>query len=222
MNHLKLTNSIWLAKVMAEEYGREAVVVHNGVDWSQFDASPREKNAMPTVGFMVGLHPLKGAHTAFEAIRMVQEKIPQLRVISFGMEKLASKHRSPANFEYHHKPEQKLIPQLYRRCDCWIIPSVTEGLPMPGLEAAGCRCPVVATRCGGSEDYVQDGVNGYLVPVQNPPEMARRLLDVLNAQPDRWSQMSEASYRIARTFDWDQSAEILEKTLWEALAEEVQ
>jgi len=26
-----------------------------------------------------------------------------------------------------------------------------------------CGCPVVATRCGGTEDFVKDGVNGYLV-----------------------------------------------------------
>jgi glycosyltransferase involved in cell wall biosynthesis len=221
MNHLKVTNSQWLARVMAEDYGRKAVVVHNGVDWSQFDSLPRKKNDVLAVGFMVGLHPLKGAHTAFESIRLVQQTLPNLRVVAFGLEKIPKKHQLPANFEYHCKPDQKLIPQLYRNCDCWIIPSVTEGLPMPGLEAAGCRCPVVATRCGGSEDYVQDGINGYLVPVENPTEMARRLLDVLNADEKRWSQMSEASYRIARTFDWDQSAAVLEKALVGALEEEV-
>ena len=88
---------------------------------------------------------------------------------------------------------------------------------MPGLEAAACRCPVVATRCGGTEDYVIDGVNGYLVPVENPAEMARRILDVINADDQRWREMSQSSYRMAQTFDWDQSAEVLERTLIEAL-----
>ncbi|HEV8292541.1 MAG TPA: glycosyltransferase, partial [Tepidisphaeraceae bacterium] len=54
MKHLKVCNSNWLRQVMAEEYGREAVVVHNGVDWSQFDSVPRRRAKTPTVGLMVG------------------------------------------------------------------------------------------------------------------------------------------------------------------------
>jgi len=219
MPHLKVTISGFLRDLMAREYGRPATVVHNGVEKAQFDSEPRGKNTVARVGLVVGAHPMKGAHTAFDACRIVQQSIPNLQVIGFGMEALPARAVPPANFEFHHQPAQQKIPDIYRSCDCWIVPSVTEGLSMPGLEAAACRCPVVATRCGGTEDYVVDGVNGYLVPVENPEDMAGRLVDVLNADERRWREMSEASYRIARTFDWDQSAEILEGVLNTALSD---
>ena len=84
---------------------------------------------------------------------------------------------------------------------------------MPGLEAAACRCPIVATRCGGTEDYVRDGENGFLVPVGDARMMADRILDVLRAPAASWSEMSEASYSISKEFDWDRSAEKLERFL---------
>lgn len=217
MPHMKLTISGFLRDVMAREYGWPATVVHNGVDKAQFDSQPRGKNRIPRVGLVIAAHPMKGAHTAFDACRIIQQTIPNLQVVGFGMEDLPTRTAPPANFQFIRQPAQEKIPDIYRSCDCWIIPSVTEGLSMPGLEAAACRCPVVATRCGGTEDYVVDGVNGYLVPVENPAEMARRIADVLNADDRQWRAMSEASYISAQRFDWDQSAEILEKTLIEAL-----
>ena len=65
---------------------------------------------------------------------------------------------------------------------------------MPGLEAAACRCPVVATRCGGPEDYVEDGVSGYLVDVGDAEAMADRIVRVLRLNDGAVRAMSEAMY----------------------------
>ena len=218
LNHRKVVNSLFLQRVMREEYDRESVVVHNGIDWNQFGALVRDRQATPTVGFMVGSSRLKGAHTAFEALRLVQKVIPELRVVCFGMDRMDNGHKLPAHVTYMQHPEQMRIAEIYRSADCWIVPSVTEGLPMPGLEAAACRCPIVATRCGGTGDYVQDGLNGFLVAVEEPREMADRIIDVLQAGDETWRCMSEASYRIAQSFNWDRSAALLEQTLLAALA----
>jgi glycosyltransferase involved in cell wall biosynthesis len=217
LNYPKVVNGTWLKRVMEEEYGKEAVVVPNGVDRSQFAADVRSKASVPTVGLLYHESVNKGVVDAFEAIRIAQCRIPELRVISFGMSP-SLKLIPPPNFTYYVRPAQNLIPKIYQSVDCWIISSLSEGLPMPGLEAAACRCPVVATRCGGAEDYVQDGINGYLVPVQDPAAMAVRLLDVLYASDGEWRNMSEASYRIAQGFDWDRSAERLEGVLHEVIS----
>ena len=89
---------------------------------------------------------------------------------------------------------------------------------MPGLEGAACRCPIVATECGGPEDYIIDGKSGYLVPVDDPEAMADAILRVLRQPEKEWRRMSEASYARSMEFDWDQSAIKLESGLFEALA----
>lgn len=218
MPALKLVIARWLQRVMAEEYGdANCVLVPNGIDWEQFDSTPRGKQSVPTVGVMYRSDPWKGMATAFEAIRLAQETVPELRVIAFGPHPVQGAH--PANFEYHLAPAQSKIPDLYRATDCWLMPSTTEGFGMPGLESAACRCPIVATRCGGPEDYVDDGHNGFLVDVGDAAGMADRILRVVRNDDIAWRAMSEASYAVARRFDWDQSAGLLEAALLKAVAE---
>ena len=55
--------------------------------------------------------------------------------------------------------------------DVFVIPSHQEGLCIAALEAMACGVPVISTRCGGPEDYVQPGINGDLVD-SDPASMA--------------------------------------------------
>jgi glycosyltransferase involved in cell wall biosynthesis len=213
---LKLVIAGWLEDLMRDRFGdANAVLVRNAVDRTQFHAEPRGKNATPTVGMLYGDVEWKGAGTGFEALRLAQRSLPALRVIAFGASPIPRSMPVPDNFEFHERPPQSEIPRLYRRCDSWLVPSTSEGFGMPGLEAAACRCPIVSTRCGGPEEYVRHGVNGYLVDVGDAEQMASRLLEVVGLDEARWRAMSEASAEIAAEFDWDASAEILERALLE-------
>jgi glycosyltransferase involved in cell wall biosynthesis len=216
---MKFVIARWLQRLMVQEYGHpQAVLVPNGVDWSQFNSEARGKQPVPTVGLQYSQVKWKDTGTAFEAIRVAQRSLPELRVIAFGNKPLLPGDNPPKNLEFSLRPEQDQIPQLYRRADGWIVSSITEGFGMPGLESAACRCPVISTRCGGPEDYIRDGVSGYLVDVGSPQQMAQRILDVVTRKDEDWRQMSEASYSIAREFNWERSAEILEDALLAAAA----
>ncbi|WP_391527836.1 glycosyltransferase family 4 protein [Pirellulimonas nuda] len=209
----------WLQRLMAEEYGDPAsVLIPNGVDRSQFSAPPRDRQRVPTVGFMYG-QGWKGGETAVEALRFVQQRFKDLRVVAMTPSHQIKHLRSLVNCVIHYRPAQNLIPTLYRQADCWLLPSTTEGFGMPGLEAAACRCPIVSTRCGGPEDYVIDGVTGHLVPVGDPKAMCDALCRILSLDNAAWRQMSEASYDRSRQFDWDHSAQLLEEALFSRLYE---
>lgn len=211
----KLVIARWLQRLMAEEFGDpNAVLVPNGVDRGQFKADPRGKNPSPVVGTLYGIQEWKGAPTVFEAFGILQKRWPELRVVSFGSNKIVRHHEPPANLEFHLRPAQNLIPKLYASTDCWVVPSVSEGFGMPGIEAAACRCPLVVTRCGGPEDFVEEGWNGFLVPPSDPEAMADRVARVLGLDQSAWARMSQSSYEMSLRFDWDKSAEVLERTLF--------
>jgi glycosyltransferase involved in cell wall biosynthesis len=219
MAGLKLVIAKWLQRLMAEEYNDpNAVLVPNGVDWNQFDSEARGKSNGPTVGMLYGTQDWKGAETAFDALDRLRKQYPNLRAIAFGSSPIAKKHNPPSELEFHLQPRQDEIPKLYQQADCWIVPSTSEGFGMPGLEAAACHCPIVSTRCGGPEDYVADGLSGYLVPVGNSVAMADAVSRILELPDDKWRIMSQASHEISRRFDWDRSAKILEKALINALS----
>ena len=62
-------------------------------------------------------------------------------------------------------------------------------------------------------DLIEDGVNGYLVDVGDTEELARRLIDVLELPEPSWQQMSEAAYRTAEKFTWEDATVLFEQAL---------
>lgn len=215
----KVVISSWLADVM-RDYGHQDVIrIPNGVAWKQFDSQPRSRAERPTVGMLMGTASFKDTPTGLKALAIVRRQIPNLRIIGFGQRPPPESWEMPEGVEFHYQPEQSAIPGLYQACDCWIVPSSSEGFAMPGIEAAASHCPLVCTRCGGPEDFVTPGRNGYLVDVGDAEAMAAAVVRVLSQSADEWRRMSEASYEIAQEFDWDLSAEKLESNLYRWLDE---
>jgi len=89
------------------------------------------------------------------------------------------------------------IRRFYRASDVLLVPSAYEGLPMVILEAFQCGLPCVATRVSGHPEAVDDGVNGFLVGLDAPAEMAARCVEV-STRPDLRRRMAEAARETVR------------------------
>jgi glycosyltransferase involved in cell wall biosynthesis len=70
------------------------------------------------------------------------------------------------------------IAKLFREASCFVLPSDEEGFGLVVTEAMASGIPIVATRCGGPEDIITDGVEGYLTPRGDPGQLARRIEDI--------------------------------------------
>jgi glycosyltransferase involved in cell wall biosynthesis len=71
------------------------------------------------------------------------------------------------------------IPVLLAAIDVLVISSEQESFGLTAIEALAMETPVVATRCGGPEEAVVDGVNGLLVPVKDPRGLADAIVKLL-------------------------------------------
>lgn len=212
--------SRYLKRWLEEELGdRDAIVVHNGLD-PRYTSTARSKSAIPTLGFMFDVGDRKGSDVAARAIEVVRRELRDLRVIAFGASPPTQRWPLPKGTEFHLQPPQEAIPEIYQQCDVWLLPSRKEGFAMPGLEAFGSHTPVVSTLCGGPDEYIDEGVSGFLVPVEDHEAMAERAIEILKLPEDRWRAMSEAGYRRSRAFSWDQSAEVMEQAIGRILSGE--
>lgn len=103
------------------------------------------------------------------------------------------------------------MPELLSRAHLIVYPSYYgEGIPRVLLEAAATGRPIITTDHPGCREVVEDGVNGFLIPVRDPEATAEAIKQALS-DPDKLRQMGEASRSRAETlFDIN---EVVRQTL---------
>jgi L-malate glycosyltransferase len=94
--------------------------------------------------------------------------------------------------------EQDQVVPLLSAADVFLLPSVQESFGLAALEAMACGVPVVASRVGGLPEVVDDGVNGFLHPLEDLAGMAASALRLLT-DPALHSRCAEAATKSAHS-----------------------
>ena len=72
--------------------------------------------------------------------------------------------------------ERSDIAEVMRGFDCFLLPSLGEGISNTILEAMASRLPVIASAVGGNVELIESGMTGLLVPASDPDALAEALL----------------------------------------------
>lgn len=104
--------------------------------------------------------------------------------------------------------------EFYRGLDLFVIPSHQEGLCIAGLEAMASGCVVVSTRCGGPEEYIREGENGFLSSFCSL-DLAEKISSLLRNQR-QLKAFSEEGLRIIKE---NYSLQTTERIFWEQASE---
>ncbi len=88
------------------------------------------------------------------------------------------------------------IAQLLMAADLFVLPSLSEGLPLALLEAMGAGLPVVATSVEGMDAIIKNGDNGYIVPPADADALARAVIRILGEGEDVWRLFGERGKRL--------------------------
>ena len=94
-----------------------------------------------------------------------------------------------------------MYPRLLRRARMFVLPSLSEGIPLTALEAMARGLPVIATRVGGLPEVVENGATGLLVRPADPAALAAAIVEIWNNSP-RGDRMGHAGRRrVEERFD---------------------
>jgi glycosyltransferase involved in cell wall biosynthesis len=95
----------------------------------------------------------------------------------------------------------------YSAADMFVFPSRRESFGLVLAEAMALGLPIVSTLSGAIPEVVQDGENGILVPPDNPEELAKAVISLLDS-PDKMDEMSrKGRERVELDFTWKKAAE---------------
>lgn len=171
-----------------------------GVDPQVFKDTPEpDVQSGVRVAFVARMLKDKGVVELIEAIRILKEKDVSAHFLFYGTvdpqnpsslskEDLNAWHREGL-IDWQGHCEH--MAEAYKNVHMVVLPSYREGLPKSLLEAASCGRPIVATDVPGCREIVEHGVNGLLVPPQDPVGLANAL-ETLIVNTDLRSSMGKA------------------------------
>lgn len=114
-----------------------------------------------------------------------------------------------AAFRMDPQVELNSLINIYHANDIIVLSSTSESFGKVLVEANTCGKPVVSTATTGAKEIIQDGYNGFLVPIGAPQALADKILYLLN-NPEKAQEMGENGKRLVKEkFDGKKNTEMI-------------
>lgn len=164
-----------------------------------------------TILYAGRIEPIKGLDILLDAFRMINGAGSAHLIIvggSLSEDRELDRLRSRADHlgisekvTFTGSVGQSELRSYYSAADVFVLPSHYESFGLVALEAMACGTPIVASRVGGIPSFVDDGVNGYLIPWRCSEPFADRI-EILLENTDLRKIMGKAAERKAQVMDW--------------------
>jgi glycosyltransferase involved in cell wall biosynthesis len=181
-------------------------IIPNGVDSKYY--SPGEKSSYPTILSVGRLKRYKRVDHIIRAFKIVNNSVPNAKLIVVGdgehidqLRSLVNNERI-VNVEFKGKVSDDEKKELMASSWLSVTASTAEGWGMTILENAACGTPCVAYDVAGVSDSIQNGRTGILVEDGNITALADGVMQLINDEPTRLS-LGSAAVEYAKLFDWD-------------------
>lgn len=189
-------------------------VIYNGVDIPRYanaaDQNLRARLGLPEDALLAGclgnIRPAKAYDVLIKALPAVLEQYPNFHVAVAGhakgplqqeLEDLATSLgvRDHIHFLGFCNDSAGHLASI----DYFLLPSRSEGFPVSLIEALSANLPIIATRCVGTEEILEHGVNGWLIEPENVDVLSDALIKMLAKDPvmPDWSQQVQAAERFS-------------------------
>jgi glycosyltransferase involved in cell wall biosynthesis len=160
------------------------------------------------------LDPPKGHRFLLEALVEVRRRVPGVRLLIVG------DGPSRANLEVQaceHGVSDRVvfagvrgdIPAILGLSEVFVLPTLSEGLPLTVLEAMAAGVPPVASRIGPTEEIVESGHTGVLVEPREPKPLAEAITRLLLAPAEARAIGARARAQVEARFSARRCAEAL-------------
>jgi glycosyltransferase involved in cell wall biosynthesis len=173
--------------------------------WVLCPELPPEAKLIGIVGRLVRL---KGHLTLLRAMKDLLAAVPGtfLLVIGKGADEAVFRQEADRLGIADHviwkgRVEPEVLPRYYHLMDVLAMPSHWEGFGLTAAEAMAAGKPVVGSDVPGLREVVEDGVTGFLVPVDDAGVLAERLVRLLSDDSLRTTMGRKSLDRVKRLFD---------------------
>ena len=158
----------------------------------------------------------KGVDVLLEAFARLQDGSPgtaRLVVVGPRGDSHALLERSGIGGVLLHPPVAQFeLLEMYRGADCLVLPSRHDSFGMVVLEAMACGLPAIVSEMVGAREAIEEGRNGWVLPVADAPALARRMHWCVENRA-ALAAMRVAARAAAECYGWDRYCAHLARTM---------
>ena len=217
---IRVAVSEYTRELALKNYDEEILVIPNGVDINEVKPSSIKVHDPPVIVFAGRFMPQKAPGQVVRILHQIRDLPWKCVMIGDGpllpdVKQEIAGHGLQDRFILPGWITTEEVMEWFERADILFMPSLSEGLPVVGVQALAMGLSIVASRVGGFVDLVEDGRNGYLFPSDEGASMAEALRSFL-IYPETLLRARQNSREMSRQFDIVQIADAYEK-LYQAL-----
>ena len=111
------------------------------------------------------------------------------------------------------------LPDYYRNADLFVFPSVSraEAFGLVVLEAMASGLPVIVSNLPGVRTLVEEGVNGFKVPVNDPQTLAQRIRELMEDKSLCSNMGQKSREKVLESYAWDKAISRIERVYQDIL-----
>lgn len=190
-------------------YGQDSIDYKEDVV-TEYD---KDKNNNFTFGCVGRLTKVKNYPMFVDAASIVIKKNTNVRFWIFGDGELSAGLEQSIK-EKHLEDYFRLwgvkrdIDAALNRMDVYVLTSNTEGTPNALIEALRAGKPIISTNCTNLSEMIDEGNNGYIIPVGDAEALAEKMLDMIREYSEnkesyekRSNELFKQTYSVNRACD---------------------
>jgi glycosyltransferase involved in cell wall biosynthesis len=183
------------------------IKVPYGVDITEFQSLPKQDKIFRVV-YAGGMTLRKGVHYLLQAFHELNLPHAELWLLGGELEEITSFFKQyEGSFRHFGQLPQAELPKFYSQCSVFVLNSIEDGFGLVIPQAMSCGLPVICSANAGASDLIEDGRNGFTVPIRDVEALKEKILYLYENRDICFEMGQSAKCIIQEGHTWDDYGE---------------
>ena len=187
---------------------KKIIKIPYGVDLKEFQKkkSNKKKGLLFRIIYTGTLSIRKGVLyllKSFEELNLKNSQLLMIGNVDSEIKLKINKYRSNKKIVFKKSISQSKLSEQYSSSNVFITCSIEEGLSMVQLQAMSCGLPIICTPNSGGDEIVDNGIDGFILPIRDIKELKKKILYLYNNQSICFEMGIRAQKKIKDSFSWE-------------------
>ena len=202
---VRVAVSAYTRELALQNYSEEILIIPNGVDVNALKPKLIQVNQPPVIVFAGRFMPQKAPIQVVQTLKEIMDLSWKCVMIGDGpllpdVKKVIAESNLEDRFTLTGWIPPGDVMKWFDQSDILFMPSLSEGLPVVGVQALAKGLAIIASHVGGFVDLVDEGRNGYLINGENRANFSVKLRNLLE-DPNHLLSLRSVSLEKAKSFE---------------------